>query len=193
MIARIATFVWLLAVWLVMLESTTPGAVVMGVMVALALTFLARTTSSDDRGMSIRIRPLHLARYVVSFLWLLVWANLLVAWAVIAPQRAGVNRAVVRVPIATMPDSATMILANAISLTPGTFILEITRDPTLFYVHVLQFTSVPDVLEDLWGLQRRLARALGLDDAVATIDRSREVLHTEGPEAVVTAMSEEES
>lgn len=192
MIARAATFTWLLGVWLVLLESTTPGAVAVGLGVAGALTFLVRPPGSDDLPQKVRIRPLHLVLYLATFVGLLTWANLLVAWAVIAPRRAGVNRAVVRVPIAPMPDAATMILANAISLTPGTFILEITRDPTIFYVHVLQFSSVPEVLEDLWGLQRRLARALGLDEAVVTIDEWREVLHAEGPEAVTGHVVREE-
>lgn len=168
MIARIATFGWLVAVWLVLVESVTPGAFLAAIVVASLLMASFRPPTADVG--SVRIRPVGLAVYVVRFLASLVWANVQVAWAVIAPERAGVNRAVIRLPVAEMPDTATMVLANAISLTPGTFILEIRSDPSVFYVHVLQLSSVEDVHHDLWTLQRRLTRALGLATAEATLD-----------------------
>jgi multicomponent Na+:H+ antiporter subunit E len=167
-IAKGATVVWLVVVWLVVVESVTPGAVLAGAFVAAVLMVVFRPPTRDEG--RVRIRPLALARYVGRFLVDLVHANVLVAWAVIAPARAGVRQGIVAVPVAPMPDSATMVLANAISLTPGTFIVEIRHDPTVFYLHVLQLGSVDEVRRTMWLLQRRLARGLGLDGATATID-----------------------
>lgn len=167
MTARVATFAWLVVVWLVAVEATTVGAAVVGVVVAGAVMAAFRPATRGEG--QVRVRPVALAAYVGRFLVDLVHANLQVAYAVLSPTRAGVRQAIVAVPVAPMPDTATMVLANAISLTPGTFIVDIRSESHVFYLHVLRLESVPELLDEMWRLQLRLARGLGLAEAEATL------------------------
>ncbi|MFO8076340.1 MAG: Na+/H+ antiporter subunit E [Actinomycetota bacterium] len=97
--------------------------------------------------------------FVVYFLGEVVKANLRVAWEIITPgfsMRAGI----VRVPLAARTDWETMLLANAITLTPGTLSLEVSLDRKALYVHGLYVESRGAFEADIGKLERRLLWAV---------------------------------
>ncbi len=93
------------------------------------------------------------------FLVVFVQANLRVAWEVLTPGYA-MRTGIVRVPIHTASDWETMLLANAISLTPGTLTLEVSLDGRALYVHALFIDSREALEAELADLERRLLWAL---------------------------------
>lgn len=180
MIAPVVTWVWLVVVFLALFESVTVGALVGGAVVAGLLMVLF--PSQRGRGQT-RVRPLALVRYVVRFVGRLVLANVQVAWAVLAPSRAGLRRGIVAVPVAPSSDAVLSLLAISLSLTPGTSIVDSSDDPPVLYVHVLQLVGSADTVRaSVLGLQRELVEALGPADALRDIDRRLAELAAAGRE-----------
>ncbi len=162
---RSRSLVWLVLAWLALWESFSIANVLSGLAVgaALLLLFPVRRVAAGTG----RLRPVRLLELVGFFVWKLLEANAIVAWEVITPSNAGVREGVVAVPMTGASDTLVAIVANAISLTPGTLTLEIERDPTVLYVHVLHLTSIDEAKVDVLRLERAVLRALGTDEAIA--------------------------
>ncbi len=103
-----------------------------------------------------RVRLLRLPGFLLFFLKELVVANLAVAAAVIAP-RGRLQPAIVAVPLGLDREAEIALLANLISLTPGTLSLHVSPDRRTLYVHAMA-TASPDALrrEIREGFERRI-------------------------------------
>jgi multicomponent Na+:H+ antiporter subunit E len=163
------TFVWV-ALWGELSVANLAGGVVVGAVLLLAFPVPA------DRGGWGRFRPLALARLLLVLAWRLVKANLVVARATVSPVHE-LCESVVAVPIAGVSDTLVTFVANTISLTPGSLVLDIGVDhagqPAVLYVHVLGRREMETVAvrRDVQRLEAAVVRALGNPDAVAALER----------------------
>lgn len=82
-----------------------------------------------------------LVRFVVFFLWELLVANLRVARDVLRPGPLRLKPRVIAVPISLRGDVPVVLLANVLSLTPGTLSLDISDDHKILFVHTM---NAPD-------------------------------------------------
>lgn len=98
-----------------------------------------------------------LVRFLVYFIYILVKANVQVAWEIITPKMHMQPR-IVRMSVAGMTEIQITTLANAITLTPGTLSADIDEDRELLYVHCMYAKSRQAALADLEELKRRLMR-----------------------------------
>ncbi|MGE0823020.1 MAG: Na+/H+ antiporter subunit E [Candidatus Binatia bacterium] len=73
-------------------------------------------------------------QYVPVFLWEVLKANLDVAYRVIDP-RLPINPGIVKITTSLRSDIALTLLANSITLTPGTMSVDIGEDHSALYVH----------------------------------------------------------
>lgn len=73
-------------------------------------------------------------RAILVFLWEIVLANLRVTYHVLAPLER-MRPGIVGVPLDIESDAAITMLANAITLTPGTLSLDVSSDRRTLYVH----------------------------------------------------------
>lgn len=117
----------------------------------LILWFAERTTN---------FRYASKARIVVSFvgffLWELLLSNLRVAYEVITPPHT-MKPAVVRVPLDLKSDAEITLLANLITLTPGTLSLNVSDDKRNLYVHTMYLDDVEAFREKIkTGFERRV-------------------------------------
>lgn len=159
--------VWMVVLWVVLWGEITAANVLSGVAVSAALLLLLPL----HRGVRGRfhLRPLRAVGFVLWLLVQIVKSNLLVAWEIITPGdriRAGV----VSVTLPPCSDGLVTLVANCITLTPGTLTLEVRREPTTLYVHVLHLRDVDDVRRDVLDLLRRAVRAFGSPEAIATVE-----------------------
>jgi len=76
------------------------------------------------------------------FVWDLILASLRVAHDVVTP-REYMRPGVVAVPLDVHTDEQITLLANLITLTPGTLSLDVSQDRTVLYVHAM-FLGDPD-------------------------------------------------
>lgn len=101
-------------------------------------------------------------RFALFYLWQLVLSNLRVAYDVVTPTHY-MRPGVVAVPLDARTDAEITLLANLITLTPGTLSLDLSPDRQTLYVHVMYIDN-DDVslavrrIKD--GLERRVLEVL---------------------------------
>ncbi len=134
---------WLTVVWVGLWGSLTPANVLGGLAVGAGVVALLPLTKVPSQGL---VRPLALLRFLAFFGFDLVRASLSVVALVLRP-RLELRQAVVAVPVRGASDRLLTLLANAISLTPGTLTLEVDRPRATLYVHVLDVGDGPDAVE----------------------------------------------
>lgn len=161
---------WLTAVWVALWGSVTVANVLGGAAVAAALLLLLPLPDVPSEG---GLRPVALARFAVVFFWELVKASFTVVGQVLHP-RLRLRQAVIAVPVIGLSDRLITLLANVISLTPGTLALEVDRPRATLYVHVLSVPDAPGAVDEVRASIMRLERlailALGSPDCLAALD-----------------------
>lgn len=99
-------------------------------------------------------------RLALYFLWELVISSLQVAWDVLTPMHRS-RPGIIAVPIDAKSDLEITVLANLVSLTPGTLSLDISSDRKTLYVHAM-FVDDPNAIRQVikTGMERRVLEAL---------------------------------
>ncbi|MDZ7674766.1 MAG: Na+/H+ antiporter subunit E [Acidimicrobiales bacterium] len=156
---RALTIAWLTVLWLLLWRDPSVANLLSGLAVSLVVT----AGTSSERAEH-RVRPLALASFVVNFAWKLVEANIILAREVVTPQNR-IHTGIIAVSMAGYRDFVVTVVANAISLTPGTLTLEITHEPEpTIYVHVLHLLDLEDSRAEVEDMARRAGRAFPIID-----------------------------
>lgn len=148
----------LLAVgFMIALESLTLQTLVMGLAVGYGALWLTRPLYGDNRYFQ---RGPTIVRLVVFFIKALFVSNLRVLWDVVTP--AHISRpGIIRLPLDARTDLEIMLVANLISLTPGTLSIDVSEDRRYLYVHVMFLDDVEEACRELKeGLERRVLEVL---------------------------------
>ena len=124
----------------------------------LALLVLAALRRRDGAGPLRRLRrAVALAAY---FAWEMLVANVRVAHDVLTPAYR-MRPAVVAIPLDANTDLEITLLANLISLTPGTLSLDVSADRRTLYVHGMFVRDRDSFIRSIKsGLERRLLEVL---------------------------------
>jgi len=123
----------LLAAWLLLQRSVSPGHLLLGALLAFALPAFTRRFWPEQ----VRLRrPGTLARLVAVVLWDIAIANFEVARLVLGPRR-DLQPGFVRFALDLDNDFAVGALANTVSLTPGTVSAELSADRRHLTIHYL--------------------------------------------------------
>lgn len=179
---------WLLAVWLFLWEDLSFANVLAGLALGSLLVVLF---PMRPRGIPGAFRPLAAARFAGFFAWKLVEASMIVAWEVMTPQNR-INEGIVAVPIRGVSETLTTLVANAISLTPGTLTLEVRHQPPVLYVHVLHLEDIDAVRHDVQYLEVLAIRAFGSSAAIAAAEAALEHHEVDGPTVSSAPVGEQE-
>ena len=153
-------FLWnliLAQVWVGMTGGFTPLNFVLGFALGyVTLVFSQRVLGST----SYFVKGAQLVSFAGFFARELVLANLRVAYDVITPG-FHMRPAIVAVPLDAKTDAEITMLANLITVTPGSFSLEVSADRTVLYVHAM-YVDDPEVYrrEIKEGLERRVLELL---------------------------------
>lgn len=161
-----AAILWLIILWVLLWGDLSFANVASGFVVAvfvLAFARVPRLLRRDDL-QTPRVRPLALL-YFMGFVFVeLVRSNLILAWEIITPGTR-INNGVVAVPLRTTQPITMMVVANVITLTPGTMTIEAKGDPAVLYVNVLFLHDVEAVRRDLLHLEELAVKAFGSREA----------------------------
>lgn len=156
--------VWLTILWILLWRSMSVANLVSGVLLGgLVLAFTHRLPrEADARQQSIRINPFASVYLVFFVLYKLFEANAVLAWEIVTPRsRSRIHTGVVAVPLRTESETAMMVVANLITLTPGTVTIDAVGSPAVLYVHVLHLHDVDRVRADLMHIEALSVRAFG--------------------------------
>jgi multicomponent Na+:H+ antiporter subunit E len=99
-------------------------------------------------------------QFVIFFLWNVLLANLRVAWEVLTPGH-GMRPAIIAVPLDLKTDAEITLLANMITLTPGTLSLDIAEDRSHIYVHAMYVDDIEEFRRTLKdGFEKRVREVM---------------------------------
>ncbi|HVM05095.1 MAG TPA: Na+/H+ antiporter subunit E [Acidimicrobiales bacterium] len=162
---RLLHVVTLTAIWLALWSDMSTANVLSGVLLACAIGLFFGTWRTG----TVVVRPLDAARFALYFVAKLVQATVTVARAVIAPRHR-VHTGIVAVPLRGCSDAVATLIADAISLTPGTLTLELRRRPLTLFVHALDVRDVEQVQADVRRLEVLALKAFGPPAALSGLD-----------------------
>jgi multicomponent Na+:H+ antiporter subunit E len=94
------------------------------------------TITRDREGRKYFNRIPRMISFVFYFLYELLKANLQVAYDVITPKFY-MTPGIIRIPLSARTDLEITLLANLISLTPGSLSLDVSDDRKVLYVHAM--------------------------------------------------------
>ena len=128
----ISTFLVLWLIWL-LIAGFNVTEVILGGAVALILALIIARSVEYSFGIKIIWRVIKfIVIYIPLFLYKLVLSNFDMAYRVLSP-RLPINPRIVKVPTRLKSDFAKLILANSITLTPGTLSLDVEDDGVLVH------------------------------------------------------------
>ena len=170
---------WLTAVWVGLWGSITAAEVLGGLAVAVVLVGALALEPAGGSGV---LRPWAALRFLAAFGRDLVRATVQVAVLVVHPRRR-LHQAVVAVEVPGASDALLTLLANTVSLTPGTLTLEVDRPRSTLHVHAIDVGAGPHGVERLRSEVLSTARLAVLafgspaarDALAATLRESTEV------------------
>jgi len=143
--------VFLTLSWLLLTGNLSLANILLGVVLSYLMLALA-VFRAEERGYIHRLpAAFGLLGY---FLVELVKANVQVAWEILGP-RLTMTPGVVAVPLDLETPFAITLLANLITLTPGTLTMEVSEDHSTLYVHGM-YVSDPDRFRE--GIKRGFER-----------------------------------
>jgi multicomponent Na+:H+ antiporter subunit E len=153
---RVVGSAWLTAVWVALWEDVRPGTIVAGLALSAVVMLIVPPRAASRR---LTLRPLRALHFAAYFTYKLVEASALVTWEIVTPRNR-IREGIVAVPIRGPNALLTTIVANSITLTPGTVTLEVTHEqPAVLYVHVLHLRDPEMVRRDIGHLELLVLRA----------------------------------
>lgn len=157
-----AVIVWagvLALLWSALQGRFTADSLLLGFLVSLGILALVRPRRGARANRPVRVVPA--LGLVLATLRELVLSNLVVLRECLRP-RPLLHRAVLAVPLECDNDAQIMLLANLVTLTPGTLSLWVADDRRALYIHAL-FASAeaePKLLEGIRTLEALVRRTV---------------------------------
>lgn len=160
--SRLPVLAWITVVWLALWGDLSWANVLGGLAVGTALLLVVPLPRPERVP---RVSPVAAARYFLRFLRDLTVATAEVARQVFWPVER-LRPAVVAVHLTTRRAGLLSLVANTITLTPGTMTLEVDEDAGVLFVHCLHLPEgrEGEVEEQARELEALGARALGIEE-----------------------------
>lgn len=150
----------LVVLWMLLWGTVSAISVVSGILVALAVTRLFYLPPVELSG---RFNVFWFIVFLARFLFDLVAASVDVSFQALRPR--GLRRTgVIAVDLVTVSDFITTLTSIAVSLVPGSIVIEVDRDRSILYLHTINVeddAAVERVRSKVLGVERALVRALG--------------------------------
>ncbi len=152
--SRVLRILVLGAIWVALWAEISVANVVWGLVVAIGVTLaFGALEPPNDNG----IRPIAAARFAARFAVMLVRSTWSVVVEVLRPELA-LAEAIVAVPLHTHDPVIITMVANGITLTPGTLTVDLGPEPgpgeeRILYVHALKLTSADDIIAGAHALE----------------------------------------
>jgi multicomponent Na+:H+ antiporter subunit E len=152
---------WGVFSWANLISGLVVSAVVLAVFPLPPVTFAGRP------------RPLGLLRFAWRFLTDLVVAS---AQLAVLAFRFGHHprSAIIRVPLRVPSDLVLTLTGEAVSLVPGSLIVDTDQASTTLYIHVIAVSdraAVERFRHDVYEVEARIVRAIGSDAEIGMLDR----------------------
>jgi multicomponent K+:H+ antiporter subunit E len=135
----------LVVIWLLLVNQLSFGHLLLGILLGIAVPLYTARFWPDH----VHVRnPMVLLRFILVVLYDILIANVAVARLILGRQER-LEPAFLVMPLQLKTDVAISVLANTISLTPGTVSTYLSADRRCLVIHSLHTTDPEDVLETI--------------------------------------------
>jgi multicomponent K+:H+ antiporter subunit E len=139
----LSVMLWL--IWLLLNNTVAPGHVVLGFILAILIPLL----TSGFWPEKVRIKaPLTLLKFLVIVLWDIVIANIIVAKLILG-RNDKLKPAFFSIELDIQTPLGISLLANTISLTPGTVSCDLNADQSCLLVHALHAEDITETIKHI--------------------------------------------
>lgn len=149
----------LAVIWMVLQRSISLADFVVGFALGFAIIALTQRVLIDEvTDLAASRRSAEISSYprqtwrVISFmgfaLWSIVKSNIDVARIVIRP-RLNIRPGIIAIPLDVKSEAGITLLANLITLTPGTVTLDVSSDRRTIYVHCIDIQDADAIRDDI--------------------------------------------
>ena len=105
---------------------------------------------------SYSLKVWHVINFTVYYSWELIKANVRMAYSVLAPNNK-MRPGIIAIPLDITSDFQITLLANMITLTPGTLSLDVSTDRRVLYVHSIYVTNPEEFRREIKeGFERKV-------------------------------------
>ncbi len=126
--------VWLITIgWCFLQGDFTLGNLVLGGLLGIAVLSISLSFNKMGRSLKQLTAWVRLLFFIIKEL---VISSFRIAWDILTPTVYARPR-IVRIPVGDLHETAITVLANAVSLTPGSLALEVSSDNQILYVHLM--------------------------------------------------------
>ncbi len=165
---QVPLLAWLVLVWMLLWGTWSWANLISGTIVALAVTILLPLPPVVG---GTRIHPARLLVFLGYFFLDLVRSAALVAWQTIRPGGIG-HSAIIRVQMRTDSDLLLTIVAESLTLVPGSVVIDMDRERRTLSIHILHVRNLEDVERRRAAVlaeEERVVRAFGSADEIAAL------------------------
>lgn len=159
---------WLVLVWNLLWGTWSWANLLGGVALAVAVTLLLPLPPVAG---GTRLHPKDFVVFVGRFVVDLVSSAALVAWQTVRPRGIG-RSAIIRVQVRTDSDLLLTVLAESLTLVPGSMVIDMDREQRTLSLHVLHVDDERDVerqRSSVLAQEERVVRAFGSADEIAAL------------------------
>lgn len=146
--------------WLLIRGSFNIQSFVVGLIISYPITFSFRRFYGEDIRLLSLLRARYMLLYVLSFGKDLFLSNLDVAYRVIHPSMPA-EEGIVEYSLDLNDSAAIAVLANSITLTPGTLVMDHVEEDGCLLIHCLNMESEDEVVESIEQWENLLKKAFG--------------------------------
>ncbi|WP_104167920.1 Na+/H+ antiporter subunit E [Arthrobacter sp. SX1312] len=160
LVTELPLVIWLVLVWGALWQDFSPGNLVFGAIIAYAVVNFFYLPPVELTG---RFNVLWVVPFLGRFLYRLVVASAEVFWLAVT-RGPSLRSAVVAVQLRSRSDFLVTATGHAISLIPGSLVLEVDRSTSTLYLHCLHIRSDEDaeaIRRDVRATEVWLIRLMG--------------------------------
>ncbi|SDD82990.1 Na+/H+ antiporter subunit E [Glycomyces harbinensis] len=170
--SRITAVIGLVLVWNLLWGEFTWMNTISGAVIAVAILLVFPLPPVKFGG---RLRPLHVIGFFARFFYDLVVASFQVAFLAFRPGEP--KSAIVAVELRVKSDLNMTLVAEAVSLVPGSLIAEADQQTGTLYIHMLGVRDAEHLERlraEVLHVEARLIRAIGSDEELRRVNAPRE-------------------
>ena len=155
MIKQFLLNVLLMIVWVLLTGSSSLADFLFGFILGYGVLWIVNRLAQTEKQSYFVVLPKSIM-LVLFFLKELVKANLHVAYEVITPGLR-IKPGIVAIPLDVTTDFEILLLTNCISLTPGTFCIDVSKDRKTLYVHEMYVGDKEQYIKNIKnGFEKRI-------------------------------------
>ncbi|TLM71700.1 Na+/H+ antiporter subunit E [Pseudarthrobacter sp. NamB4] len=160
--------VWLVIVWGALWQDFSPGNLLFGALLAVAVARLFYLPPVELSG---RFNILYAIPFALVFLGKVAAASAQLLYLAVA-RGPKVTNAVVAVPLRSRQDLMVTATGHVISLIPGSLVVEVDRSTSTLYLHALNISSpqrVESLKQEVRSIEAGLIRIMGTKEELETL------------------------